>query len=335
MNPFIYRRAADAEGAVATVTAHPGAAFLAGGTNLVDHMKLGINRPELLVDITRLPLDRIEQLPDGGVRIGAGVRNSDLATDAVVRARYPVLSQALLSGASGQLRNMATTGGNLLQRTRCVYFQDVSTACNKRTPGTGCSAVDGYSRDHAILGASEHCVAVHPSDMAVALAALDATVLVLGPAGERRVPLVDLHRVPGDTPHLDTILEHGELITAVELPPLGSPSRSAYRKVRDRASFAFALVSVAAVVELDGRHVRDVRIAFGGVAHKPWRATRAEAVLRGSPPTDDRVRQAAAAELATARPLRDNAFKIPMVTRLLLSVLRELTGPEPTMEGVR
>jgi xanthine dehydrogenase YagS FAD-binding subunit len=328
MNPFAYARAADLAGAVATVSGRPGAAFLAGGTNLVDHMKLGVAKPDLLVDVTRLPFDRIEELPGGGLRIGAGVRNTDLAAHPVVRGRYPALAQALMAGASGQLRNLATTGGNLMQRTRCVYFQDVTTPCNKREPGAGCSAIDGYTRYHAILGASDHCVAVHPSDMAVALAALDATVLVLGMQGERRIPLVDFHRLPDDEPQRDSVLAHGELITAVELPVLPFASRSIYRKVRDRASYAFALVSVAAALDLRAGEVHDVRLALGGVAHKPWRARRAEQLLRGGPATLERFRRAADAELASARPLADNGFKIPMVRNTLLAVLRDLAGLE-------
>src|SRR6185437_2350574 len=225
MNPFAYQRAVDAAGAVAAVAGRPGAAFLGGGTNLVDHMRLGVASPDLLVDVTRLPFDRVEELPGGGVRIGAGVRNSDLAADKLIRARYPMLSQALLAGASGQLRNLATTGGNLLQRTRCVYFQDVTTPCNKREPGTGCSAIGGYTRYHAILGTSDHCIAVHPSDMAVAMVALDATVVVLGRSGERRIPMTAFHRLPGDAPEKDTVLEHGDLITAIELPALPFASR--------------------------------------------------------------------------------------------------------------
>jgi xanthine dehydrogenase YagS FAD-binding subunit len=326
MNPFAYERAVDAASAVAKVSGHPGAAFLGAGTNLVDHMKLGIAAPDLLVDVTRLPFDRIESLAGGGVRIGAGVRNSDLAADPVIRARYKVLSQALLAGASGQLRNLATTGGNLLQRTRCVYFQDLTTPCNKRQPGTGCSAIDGYTRYHAILGASEHCVAVHPSDMAVAMTALDAMVVVLGKGGERSIPLVDFHRLPGDAPHRDTVLEHGELIVAVDLPELPVAARSVYRKVRDRASYAFALVSVAAALEVQGGVVRDARIALGGVAHKPWRATRAEAALRGAAATEESFRRAADAELTDARPLRDNGFKVAMARNTIVTVLRDLTA---------
>jgi xanthine dehydrogenase YagS FAD-binding subunit len=326
MNPFAYQRAADAAGAVAAVSGHPAAMFLGGGTNLVDHMRLGVAHPDLLVDITRLPLDRVEELPGGGVRIGANVRNSDLAANRLIRARYPMLSQALLAGASGQLRNLATTGGNLLQRTRCVYFQDVTTPCNKREPGSGCSAIGGYTRYHAILGASEQCIAVHPSDMAVALAALDAIAIVLGRSGERRIPMVDFHRLPGDAPEKDTVLEHGELITAVELPALSFATRSAYRKVRDRASYAFALVSVAAALDLADGVVRDSRIALGGVAHKPWRATQAETALRGQPATVETFRRAAEAELSAARVQNGNAYKVPMVRNTLVAVLRDLSG---------
>lgn len=325
MTPFAYQRATDAASAVAAVTGHPGAAFLGGGTNLVDHMKLGIAHPDLLVDVTRLPFDRIEELAGGRVRIGAAVKNSELAAASLIRRRYPVLSQALLAGASGQLRNLATTAGNLLQRTRCVYFQDITTACNKRTPGSGCSAIEGYAHYHAILGASEHCIAVHPSDMAVAMAALDATVVVLGQSGERRIPLVDFHQLPGSTPQRETVLEHGELITAVELPDIPFAFRSAYRKVRDRASYAFALVSVAAALDIDDGIVRDARIALGGVAHKPWRATKAEAALRGASATMESFRRGAEAELADAKPLHDNAFKVPMARNALVAVLRDLT----------
>jgi xanthine dehydrogenase YagS FAD-binding subunit len=326
VKPFGYERAEDAEGAVATVAARRGAAFLAGGTNLVDHMKLGIASPDLLVDVTRVLPATIDDLPSGGLRIGAGVRNADVAADMRVRARYPALAQALLSGASGQLRNLATTGGNLLQRTRCSYFQDPTTPCNKREPGSGCSALEGYTRYHAILGASEQCVATNPSDMAVALLAFDAVVHVQGSGGAREVALGDLHRLPGDAPQRDTTLEHGELITHVDLPALPIAARSAYRKVRDRASYAFALVSVAVAVQLDGEGaVGDVRIAFGGLAHKPWRATRAEDALRGQPATEAAFRAAAHAELAGARPLRDNAFKVPMATGALVATLRELT----------
>ena len=328
MNPFRYERASDAESAIALLAPAPGGVFLAGGTNLVDHLKLGVSQPDLLVDISHLPFDRIEPLPDGGVRIGALVRNSDLAADRTIRTRYPLLAQALLAGASGQLRNLATTGGNLLQRTRCVYFQDISKPCNKRVPGSGCSAREGYHRELAILGASPACIATHPSDMAVALAALDASVRVLGPQGERTIPLVEFYRLPGDEPQRDTVLEHGELITAVDLPALPFATNSRYRKVRDRASYAFALVSVAAALDVADGVVRDVRIALGGVAHVPWRAARAEAVLRGAPATEDVFGRAAEAELADAQPLPGNAFKIPLARNVLVRTLLDLTEEE-------
>jgi xanthine dehydrogenase YagS FAD-binding subunit len=325
MMPFRYERAADAQTAISALAASPNGAFLSGGTNLVDHMRLGVRQPDLLVDITHLPYDRLEPLPDGGVRIGALVRNSDLAADRTIRTRYPLLAQALLAGASGQLRNLATTGGNLLQRTRCVYFQDVTKPCNKREPGAGCPAREGYHRELAILGASEACIATHPSDMAVALVALDAQVRILGPEGERTLPLVDFYRLPGDAPERDTVLAHGELITAVDLPPLPLAARSHYRKVRDRASYAFALVSVAAALAVtDDGMVRDVRLALGGVAHKPWRAWKAEAVLRGAPATEEAFRRAADVELADARPLPGNAFKVPLARNTLVRTLLDL-----------
>jgi xanthine dehydrogenase YagS FAD-binding subunit len=328
MRPFEYEQVLDPASAVAAVAGRPGAAFLAGGTNLVDHLKLGVATPDVLVDVSRLPLADVVATDDGGLRIGAAVRNSDLAAHPDVRRGYPVLAQALLAGASGQIRNVATTAGNLLQRTRCRYFQDVTTPCNKREPGSGCPAVQGFHRTLAILGASEHCVATHPSDLAVALAALDAAVVVLGPAGERRVPMAELHRLPGDHPELDTTLAHGELVTAVELPALSFASRSAYRKVRDRASYAFALVSVAAALDLEDGVVRDVRIALGGVAHKPWRATRAEEALRGGPATEAAFRAAAEAELEQAEPLPDNAFKVPLARNTITATLRNLAGSD-------
>jgi xanthine dehydrogenase YagS FAD-binding subunit len=332
MNPFRYERASDAPSAVALLAQAPEGAYLAGGTNLVDHLKLGVRQPDVLIDITRLPYDRIEPLPDGGMRIGALVRNSDLAADRTIRTRYPVLAEALLAGASGQLRNLATTGGNLLQRTRCVYFQDVSKPCNKRTPGSGCPAREGYHRELAILGTSEACVATHPSDMAVALVALDAQVHTLGPDGERTIPLVDFHRLPGDAPERDTVLAHGELITAVALPPLAFAVRSRYRKVRDRASYAFALVSVAAALDVADGVVRDVRLALGGVAHKPWRAWKAEAALRGTPATEETFQRAAEAELADAQPLPGNAFKVSLARNLIVRTLLDLleTAEEET-----
>ncbi len=326
MNPYSYQRAADLPGAVAMLAEQPNAAFLAGGTNLVDLMKLGVMEPDALVDVRRLTSDEVEDLSDGGIRIGAGVPNSDLAADRTIRSRYPALSQALLSGASGQLRNLATTGGNLLQHTRCVYWQDTTTPCNKREPGSGCSAIEGYNKNHAILGASEHCVATHPSDMAVAMTALDAFVNVHGPDGERRIPIEELHRLPGDEPERDTVLEHGELITSVDLPRLDLFSNSRYRKVRERASYAFALVSVAAALDVaeDGT-IRDVRIALGGVAHKPWRATKSEEALRGEPANEANFRTAADIELADAEPLRENAYKVPLARNVITRTLLELS----------
>jgi xanthine dehydrogenase YagS FAD-binding subunit len=328
VKPFRYERAANVAGAVARVAAEPSAAFLAGGTNLVDHLKLGLATPDVLVDVRQVTSGRIEQRPDGGVRIGAAVPNSDLAADRLIRRRYPVLSAAVLSGASGQLRNVATTGGNLRQRTRCPYFQDVTTPCNKREPGSGCSARDGYQRDMAIFGTSERCIATHPSDMAVAMAALDAVVRTQGPGGERAIPLTDLHRLPGEQPERDTVLGHGELITAVDLPPLAAAATSRYRKVRDRASYAFALVSVAAVLDATDGAVRDVRIALGGVAHKPWRARRAEEALRGRPASEESFRAAAEAELARARPLPGNAFKVPLARNVIVRMLMDLAGEQ-------
>lgn len=327
MKAFGYHVATSPADAVATLAGHPGAAYLAGGTNLVDHMKLGVAEPDLLVDVSRLDLDQISVTDDGAVRIGANVRNSDLAADPVIRSHYPVLARALLSGASGQLRNTATTAGNLLQRTRCVYFQDVTTPCNKREPGSGCAALGGYARYHAILGASEHCVAVHPSDMAVAMSALDATVVVQGPDGQRRLPIDDFHRLPGDEPQRDTTLQHAELITAVELPPPPVGAVSDYRKVRDRASYAFALVSVAAELTFtDTRQISSARIALGGVAHKPWRARRAESVLIGDQPSNETFIAAADAELNAAEPLPGNEFKVELARRTLVAQLRMLTA---------
>jgi xanthine dehydrogenase YagS FAD-binding subunit len=324
MKPFRYERARDVSGAVATLAADPAGEFLAGGTNLVDLMKLDIMQPDVLVDVRRLTSAEIEDLPDGGLRIGAAVTNSELAADARVRARYPVLSQALLSGASGQLRNLATTGGNLLQRTRCAYFYDTTTPCNKREPGTGCSAVEGCNSGHAILGASQQCVATHPSDMAVAMTALGAVVRTQGPAGGREIPISDLYRLPGLEPERDTTLEHAELITAVDLPPLEFSSNSRYRKVRERASYAFALVSVAAALQVRDGVVLGARIALGGVAHKPWRARKAEDVLRGAPAVQESFRAAAETELADAVPLRDNAYKVPLAVNVITRTLLDL-----------
>jgi xanthine dehydrogenase YagS FAD-binding subunit len=328
MRPFSFARAADAADALRQ-GADAGARYLGGGTNLVDLMRETIERPAALVDVTGLNGDIVDQA-DGGMRIGAAVRNTALAEHAAVRNRYPALSRAILAGASAQIRNMATVGGNLLQRTRCPYFYDKDgSSCNKRHPGEGCDALDGFNRGHAILGASESCVAVHPSDMAVALAAFDAIVEIRGAAGDRSLPITDLHRLPGDRPDLDTTLEPGDLITGIALPPLAFGNRSTYRKVRDRASYAFALVSVAAAVEVRDGHVEDVRLALGGVAHKPWRALKAEAALRGKPATEASFLAAADAELADARPLRDNGFKVELARRTLAAVLTELTGGQP------
>jgi xanthine dehydrogenase YagS FAD-binding subunit len=325
MRPFGYERAADAEAAVAALAGAPEGKFLGGGTNLVDLMRLGVETPDRLVDVSRLAHDSIEPLDGDRLRIGAAVRNTDLANDPVVRDRYPLLSAALLAGASGQLRNLATVGGNLLQRTRCPYFQDVSKPCNKRRPGSGCPARHGDHRNLAILGHSEQCIATHPSDMAVALAAIGADVGVRGAAGERTVPIPGLHRLPGDHPERDTVLEHGELIVTVDLAP-PPPGRSAYRKVRDRASFSFAVVSLAAVLDVADGTVRDVRLAFGGVAHAPWRATRAEDALRGGPATLERFTAAADAELSRAHPLHENRFKVPLARNLLVTTLQELSA---------
>jgi xanthine dehydrogenase YagS FAD-binding subunit len=329
VRPFAYRRATGARAAVAAFTAATGEVmYLGGGTNLADLMRLGVAEPELLIDVSHLAC-QVEERPGGGIRIGAAARNSDAAADPLIRRRYPVLSQALLNGASGQLRNMATVGGNLLQRTRCGYFQDTSKPCNKRAPGSGCPAVEGDHRNLAIFGHSPACVATHPSDMAVALAALDAVVDVEGPSGRRTIPITGLHRLPGADPARDTVLTPGELITAVDLPPLPHGARSAYRKVRERASFAFAVVSVAAVLELEDRLIRDCRIALGGVAHAPWRAARAEAALRGAPATGESFAGAAEAELAGARPLRDNGYKVPLARDVLVATLAGLAGSQP------
>ena len=328
MRPFGYLAAADPASAAALVRDRPEAAFLGGGTNLVDLMKLGVAAPGLLVDVTGVLPRQIERTAAGGLRIGAGVRNSDLAADPRVRAEFPVLARAILAGASGQLRNMATVGGNLLQRTRCLYFQDVSKPCNKRVPGSGCPARAGDHRNLAILGGSAHCVATHPSDMAVALAALDAVVHVEGAAGPRVISLGELYRLPGDRPDRETTLDRGDLVTAVEVPALGYAARSAYRKVRDRTSFAFAVTSVAAAVDVTGGVVREARIALGAVAPRPWRARTAERMLAGRPATAEWFGRAADAELADAAPLPDNAFKITLVRNIVVRMLCELARGE-------
>ncbi len=334
MRNVSYARAADPQAALDLVAENPNAKFLGGGTNLIDLMREGIERPDALIDITRLPLTAIEELPDGGLRIGALVRNSHLAGDALVRERYPVLSQAILLGASAQLRNMATTGGNLMQRTRCYYFYDAAARCNKRQPGTGCDAVDGFNRIHAVLGTSPQCIATHPSDMCVALAALDAVVQVTGQGGSRGIPVADFHRLPGDTPDVDSNLQPGELITAVDLPALPFARRSLYRKVRDRASYAFALVSVAAALEVEGGMVKHVRVALGGVAHKPWRASAAEQYLVGKAADAQTFEEAAALELAPATPYSHNGFKIELARRTIADVLTGLAQAGRAQEGV-
>ena len=322
MTPFDYRRATSVADAVGQLGAH--GVFLAGGTNLVDHLRLGISHPQQLMDISRLPLTDITRSDNGVLHIGALVRNSDMAAHPLVRQHVPLVAQALLAGASGQLRNMATTGGNLLQRTRCVYFQDNTTPCNKRTPGSGCSAKEGFGRYNALFGASSSCVAVHPSDLCVALAALEVTVVILGRNGERRLPFADLHRLPGDTPEQDTHLQHGELITALDITPLPPTFQTRYRKVRDRASYAFALVSVAAALDVRDGMVHGVRLALGGASHKMHRAAKAEALLQGGSATHAAFLAAADAELADAQPGTDNAFKVPMLRNTIAAVLGEL-----------
>lgn len=324
MREFGYRRALDVPGAVALLGADPEARFLGGGTNLVDLMKSGVERPALLVDVRELPLDRIEATEDGGLRIGATVTNSDLAAHPEVRRRYPALAQAVLAGASGQLRNMATVGGNLLQRTRCGYFTDLAAPCNKRAPGTGCAAVDGEHHNHAILDASAHCVAVHPSDMGVALAAFDAVVSYERADGPGELPLGAFYLPVGDTPHRETALPPGALITGVTLPPAPVAALSRYRKVRERASYAFAIGSIAAALDVRDGVVHEVRLAFGAVASRPWRARTAERALTGGPASADAFASAADAELAVAEALPHNGYKVTLMRNLVVAVLTEL-----------
>ncbi|HEY1713759.1 MAG TPA: xanthine dehydrogenase family protein subunit M [Solirubrobacteraceae bacterium] len=324
MIELAYTRATDATDAIRRAEGGD-AAYLGGGTNLVDLMRETVESPSALIDVTGLSAE-IEKTDDGGLLIGAAARNTAVAADPAVRTRYPMLTRAIVAGASAQIRNMATVGGNLLQRTRCAYFYDTDGShCNKRSPGEGCDAIDGFNRMHAILGASPACVATHPSDMCVALAALDAIVHVQSAQGERAVALCDLHRLPEDRPDVETVLEPGELITAVELPASAIAAHSTYRKVRDRSSYAFALVSVAAALELDGTAIADARVALGGVAPKPWRAWRAEEALRGRPATEATFLDAADAELADARTLTGNAFKVELTRRTLAAVLQQLT----------
>ncbi|MDF2442061.1 MAG: xanthine dehydrogenase YagS FAD-binding subunit [Subtercola sp.] len=325
MKTFEYTRPADVRSAL-TSLGMPGARPLAGGTNLVDLLKLGVERPDLLVDINRLDFGGIEPTDDGGLLIGAGVRNSDLGADLLVRTRFPVLSMALLSAASGQLRNMASTGGNLLQRTRCTYFTDASKPCNKRHPGSGCPAIPGASRELGILGVSDDCIATHPGDMAVALTALGAIIHIETLDGASTIPIGDFHRLPGDDPSRDTNLPAGALVTAVEILGLPFGAVSTYRKARDRASYAFGLVTVAAALDVDDGMVRDVRIALGAVSAKPWRASIAEDALRGRPATAENFRAAAEAELAAAVTTGQNAFKVPLAERMIVGTLYELAG---------
>jgi xanthine dehydrogenase YagS FAD-binding subunit len=327
MNRFTYTRAADVATAVREMAAGDGAArFIAGGTNLLDLMKEHVERPTRLIDIRHLPLRDIVPTEDGGWRLGALATNSEVAYHPEIERRYPLLAAAILAGASPQLRNMASVGGNLMQRTRCAYFYDLATPCNKRTPGTGCSAIGGYTRYHAVLGTSERCIAVHPSDMCVALAALDAVVRVTGPDGDRAVAFADFHRLPGEAPHLDTTKRPDEIITAVELPAEGFADRHAYLKVRDRASYAFALVSVAAALRMDGETIVEARLALGGVAHKPWRDRAAETSLHGGPATRAAFEGAAATALREARAFGENTFKIELARRAIVRALGLAAG---------
>ena len=334
MNRFSYARPTDLATAVQEVRSEPKARFIAGGTNLIDLMKYNVEKPARLIDITHLPgLGTIEPTPSGGLKIGTLVTNSTVAYDDRIAQRYPMLSSAILAGASPQLRNTASTGGNLLQRTRCYYFYDPATACNKREPGTGCAAIGGINRIHAILGASEQCIATHPSDMCVALAALAATVHVSGPNGDRTIPFSDFHRLPGDHPETDTTLAHEEIVTAVELPPNGFPSHYTYLKLRDRLSYAFALVSVAAALELDGNTIKTARLALGGVAHKPWRDTAAEDLLINQPATQETFTRAANHILAGAKGQGHNDFKIDLAAGAILRALEQAAAGTPQSQS--
>jgi xanthine dehydrogenase YagS FAD-binding subunit len=326
MNPFQYEQPLELASSVDRVRRAPEAAFLAGGTTLLDLMKLGVEKPGVLVDVRKLPLAQVEELPDGGLRLGALARNSDVAFHPLVKERYPMLSQALLAGASAQLRNMATVGGNILQRTRCSYFRDVSQPCNKREPGSGCSALEGINRSHAVLGVSEACIATHPSDMSVPLAALGATVRVRGNKGERSIPFTDFHLLPGKTPQQETVLEHGDLVLSVDVPALPVAKQSLYLKVRDRASYAFALASVAAALEVKDGRIQQARLALGGVGTKPWRVPAAEAKLVGQAPSPEVFQAAAAAALEGAQPREHNGFKVELARRLIVRALTVLGG---------
>jgi xanthine dehydrogenase YagS FAD-binding subunit len=330
---FQYARASDVSDAVRQIAADPTAKFIAGGTNLLDLMKEDVERPTRLIDISRLPLKTVEETADGGLRIGALVPNSDLAYHPLVAERYPLLANAILAGASAQLRNMASTGGNLLQRTRCFYFYDTTTPCNKREPGSGCSAIGGVNRINAILGTSEACIATHPSDMCVALAALEAKVHVAGPSGERTIAFSDFHRLPGDTPQRDTNLDANEIITAIELPAQGFSANYSYLKIRDRLSYAFALVSIAAGLELDGGTIKQARLALGGVAHKPWRDPEAEAALRGKAASQASFERAAELLLRGAKSFEHNAFKIDLARRGILRTLTQAANGTPQSQS--
>jgi xanthine dehydrogenase YagS FAD-binding subunit len=330
---FQYSRATGVADAVHQIAADPTAKFIAGGTNLIDLMKEDVERPSRLIDITRLPLKTVDDTADGGLRIGPLVPNSDLAYHPLIEQRYPMVASAILAGASAQLRNMASTGGNLLQRTRCCYFYDTSTPCNKREPGSGCSAIAGLNRGHAILGASEACIATHPSDMCVALAALDATVHVAGPMGARAIAMVDFHRLPGNTPQRDTNLEPNEIVTAVELPARGFAVNYTYLNIRDRLSYAFALVSVAAALELEGGTITEARLALGGVAHKPWRDPSAEAALRGHEADQATFTGAADLLLRDAKGFAHNAFKIDLARRAIISALTQAAAGTPQSQS--
>jgi xanthine dehydrogenase YagS FAD-binding subunit len=333
MIDFQFARAGNVADAVRQMAASPGAKFVAGGTNLVDLMKMDVEQPAKLIDVNRLPLDKVEEIAGGGLRIGALVRNSDLAYHPQVERRYPMLSSALLAGASQQLRNMASVGGNLLQRTRCAYFYDIATPCNKRQPGSGCSAIGGLNRMNAILGTSDACIAVHPSDMCVALAVLEAKVRVTGPRGEREIPFADFHRLPGDTPQRDTNLDADELITAVELPPRGFATNYTYLKIRDRLSYAFGLVSVAVGLDLDGGNIREARFALGGVAHRPWRKAEAEAALRGKAAGEAAFAPAADIVLRDARGFGHNTFKIDLARRAIVRALSQAARGTPQSQS--
>ena len=333
MIEFQYSRADDVADAVRQMAVSPGAKFVAGGTNLVDLMKMNVERPAKLIDVSRVPLDKVEEIAGGGLRIGALVRNSDLAYHPLVERRYPMLSSALLAGASQQLRNMASAGGNLLQRTRCPYFYDIATPCNKREPGSGCSAIGGLNRMNAILGTSESCIAVHPSDMCVALAVLEATVRTTGPRGERVIAFSAFHRLAGETPQRDTNLDADELVTSIELPARGFVANHTYLKIRDRLSYAFALVSVAVGLELEGGTIKEARFALGGVAHKPWRDAAAEAALRGRTPDEAAFSQAADLVLREAKGFGHNTFKIDLARRTIVRALSQAARGTPQLQS--